>query len=545
MLALASCVKEDPSGDGPEVPQAPEGYGFLSLAIDINGQALLTRSQQAPAEEEGTAEENHVAKVRLVLYSDDVVQYAFDFNIRTKADGSGYEEYGVGADELPHLYESYNAGHFITFARQIRRTNYKMLLIVNPTKSDTYYGRDLYALTGEGQSISNIMSSDYTEVYNPVDYRPSGWYTGDTRPTHEQIRDEDGGIAAPNYFLMTNHRGFIDVPADRLRNTANSSNHDPVRVEVSRAVAKVVVASRAPEVMGNATAFDFKWELDVTNQKSFWMRMPTNMTTDDGSIGEMEPEFDPNDPNRPERQYLYGKDPNFSELSDQGAPDPLYEYLTGQERLDELFELRWREFNYLAYPTNDQEDPSYIVPVPCPALTLPLGAVRYCLENTMALSDQHEDVTTRLIVSCTYWPAGYEDEGGYYIYNDYYVLPSEMKAFKDDDMEVPDELAGIKTDMAALLADKGIDAAQPQTESFSANNIRYYHAGLNYYAVDIVHSRQAGYGHYGILRNNVYRITLEAVRGPGSPTVINPEAVNLSSAVNVLQWWGRLQYVEL
>ena len=547
-LAAASCLKEPATKGDPDVP---EGYGLLSLSISLKEHGAHTRSTPGLGEETGTPEENYVKAVRLVLYNNNRVRYAFDFNIRTRdpqVDGTdpdkvGFIEYDVQPDELPHLYRSNDDDHFVTYARQVQLADYKMLLIINPTKGISDWNKNLYNLTEEGGYLEDIMPSEEYGGY-AVNYRPS--YSNYYMPTYAQLTDEDGGIAVDNYFLMTNHRGLIDVPADRLRTNVQSSNDDPVRVTVSRAVAKVIVTENVPQVTGNAYANNFKWELDVTNQYTYWVRVPTFLITTSGAVGAMEPEYDPNDPNGETnmRKFLYGRDPNFQGLSNAGAPDPLNGWMTGEDRLTELHYQRWRQFNYLAY--NDFTD-NYPPEQPelTPALTLNLGDKRYCLENTMDLSDQYDGVITSAVISCNYWPAGYESKGGYYVYNNYYVSPADMQAFALKGKAIPSALEGLAADIEALLADAQIDLTQTQTQSFDSNNIRYYHAGLNYYSVKVEHSGTPGYGQYGVLRNNVYRVTLNRLLGPGSPTAVNPDPYNIAAEIKVLPWWDRLQEVEL
>ena len=51
--------------------------------------------------------------------------------------------------------------------------------------------------------------------------------------------------------------------------------------------------------------------------------------------------------------------------------------------------------------------------------------------------------------------------------------------------------------------------------------LRYYLRSYNYYYLPIEHaSSQDGYGHYGIVRNNDYRIEIKSISDFGSPVLM-------------------------
>ena len=58
-----------------------------------------------------------------------------------------------------------------------------------------------------------------------------------------------------------------------------------------------------------------------------------------------------------------------------------------------------------------------------------------------------------------------------------------------------------------------------------------------------------GFGRYGVVRNNVYNITVRSILGPGEPVIEKPVEPNddpayISADVNVLPWSVRTQDVE-
>lgn len=555
ILAASSCTKDSLDNSGNH--EAPAGYGLLSLGMEISAHAPVGRSiPVGPDDETGTPEESYIAAVRLVLYgyNDNIVKYAFDYKIRSRVtpaddgipvmqgDGrqwTGFVEDGVGANEDPHLYWSESKSHFITYAREVAYEDYKLLLLVNPTKSTTDPARDLYKVTAVGKSLADFETA--------VSYAPTA-----TASTYNQIRDIDGGIAADNYFLMNNHRGLIYVPAAKLRSSVESSNKNPIRVPISRAVSKVIVSRTLPQAY-KANVYNLKWDLDVTNKKTYWTRKLTYLLTNNGSKGAMEeygptPVIDESYPDYPyydmRRELLYAEDPNFTGLSSPAAPDPL-DGATGDAREQKLRQMRWGEFNMLTQPgVNSWDEPAD----PMPALPNDFGTLIYCLENTVDQDDQYAGVVTTFLMSCNYWPAGYDDQEGYFIYNNYYLSPSNMRAYAaGDGTGLPTEIADLYNDIQKLLTDTGIDLKAMQTKSFASHNIRYYHDGLNYYTVPIKHHHNypGRYGYYGVLRNNAYTIYISSINGPGWPMVSSEDNGNLIIEMKVLPWLDRAQFTVL
>ena len=90
-----------------------------------------------------------------------------------------------------------------------------------------------------------------------------------------------------------------------------------------------------------------------------------------------------------------------------------------------------------------------------------------------------------------------------------------------------------------------------------SNNLKFYKDGINYFPVLIRHfgddlvSAVGGYGRYGIVRNNVYKLNIQQIKSPGEPIVpeIDPEDPDdkensyVAFDVEVLPWVVREQNV--
>ena len=90
--------------------------------------------------------------------------------------------------------------------------------------------------------------------------------------------------------------------------------------------------------------------------------------------------------------------------------------------------------------------------------------------------------------------------------------------------------------------------------------LNFYLDGISYYGVPIRHfdnvqspvpaPGQFGYGRYGVVRNNYYKLTVNSITGPGSPTIPDPDGPDdgegwISVYIQVMPWLVRYQYIPL
>lgn len=450
---------------------------------------LLTKA----SEDIGEAEEFHVEKVRVVLYDgsagvpDDQrkVKYVFDYDIKTNynTDNSVNTSQPWTAAKDSTLYAA-DANSFTTFARKVAKQDYLMLVIINPALAGGNGEHpSLGEITQEGSTLSAFKSTPATI-------------------SAAHLRDKGkGGVAAGNYFLMTNHQGLVQVPESSLKSSVNDANSTPVKVSVDRAVAKVFV-KKAPGFQVKKGKIDsMSWELDITNQKTYWMRMMDRKKGGD-------PEEDGTG-----RDSIYAKDPNF-------------EGFDGTEQ---------GEFNVVY--TNDRTT----------AFANPLDSYQYTLENTMGTGDQgKEGVMTRVVVRAQYTPSGFNPGDSYYSFTsndgkDYFISTEDMAfyIFTATDYQIPKEYSGLREAMNDV-ARAGIDISQPWflARPFSVGKIKYYYQGYCYYQIPIKHFggnlNPLDYGYYGVVRNNVYTVSLQSIEGPGGLTV--EEGPFLSAGINIVPW---------
>lgn len=494
---MTSCNNDegfDPGGEGQgkETPE-PTETAYLSLRLSV-GTIAKTRVAIDPTQT-GREEEQTVQEIRMVLYelNNNTAKYVWDLQAWSNPSSSQFE----GQDVSQEPGNINTLSRFVTVGKPVAKQDYKMLILVNPPQR-------LKEVTEKGKSIGELnipfAINDRTELTNP------------------------DGVAEDNRFFMTNHQGFIDVPEMELQTSQQLAEQNPKYVQVERAVSKVVISDNIPYLPNNDEIINLKWDLDVTNQKSFWMRKMARL-----SYGSME---SPNDGS--DRYDRYAEDPNFSGFSawNHGSPDG--------------------EFELLNYPF--------------PVLTKEFGDANYAyaLENTMEAEEQRHDVTTRVVISGNYIPyfpsvaTRASTPINFFTFAGYTFKENDMVNYANNPSYIPEELRTLGLEMAIqnVKNERGANAFTNLTESFSSNGINFYLDGLCYYTVLIRHFNDGqvptlmDYGRYGVVRNNVYRLTIRNIIGPGQPVIDKPgtdpddDDTWVAADIEMLPWYVRNQEVE-
>lgn len=245
-------------------------------------------------------------------------------------------------------------------------------------------------------------------------------------------------------------------------------------------------------------------------------------------------------------------------------------------------------------------------------ITNAVGDIEYCLENTFDTKHQKQDETTRVLVSAIYTPKELVSEEGYTAGDTWYLLGNATKGYSATGVKraIADALNEMTTPEGTLDASnislEGIfivagTQEEMTTASFKINgtepndgqlafvknrlgrvttylNGRCYYGirikHLDYYCpwgvegapsfdetiyVDYVNSthdrselEKAYLGRYGVVRNNWYKVTINSISQPGTPTI--PELTKdpddqqkyyLQATINILDWAVRTQTEDL
>jgi len=170
----------------------------------------------------------------------------------------------------------------------------------------------------------------------------------------------------------------------------------------------------------------------------------------------------------------------------------------------------------------------------------------YAIENTMDKDNQRFGSTTRVIMKAVYTPDGYAPNTDWFSWKGVnyksladlqtaYAAASPTSSLKDACDRFFQKVISAKSsitaaDFAALseadLAD--IKHGGQAVKEGTTPVIRWYQKGLCYYSYDVRHDTEItdknALAKYGVVRNNWYDLTLNSVKGPGTPWY--PESTN-------------------
>lgn len=545
-MAFTACSDNDeittPPINNEEEPEMGYYAPSLQTPFDINSRALGDLDDKEKSEN-GTPNEDKVNSIRLVYYNVEtgIAEYHFDYEeIHT----AGTNDFN-GIEMRPAAdYNPVGSGYFTPMAERVAVRDYDLLVIINPRqeiKDVTQGRRDYYgALPGIGShktsfynAIKKINNNDLTDLIGA--------------PNSASVDSNN----KPENFLMTNYQELVSIPAAQIKPTAEeayvASEKTANRVYVDRAVAKVAVVPVAAEIPAiKAKVSNLFWRLDVTNKSTYWMRHMDMMK--DGPLAESDavPE---KLINASYRHLLYAKDPNFDGISRERTP-------TGSTSHPDTEFRRLSALSDVSIPVSDTH-------------------FEYAPENTMVGDEQYEDVTTAAILKMDYRPThsaiGTEVKATdrYFVWAGYVFTAEDLVKIRDYD-PAPGEnvswydmfytLKELLNDKAGVLENPmigfGTDYKTPKNESYRVEGISFFYTDTNYYRIvirhysDLLESRPMRYGRFGLVRNNVYKLTIRTVNSPGSIDIPDPKGPDdkiqqLAVDIQVLPWVVREQAVDV
>ena len=491
-LALAAVLLFASCKNDKNQPKSEAGDAYVSFTFNLpQGGTRAVDDKHAGDMYAGTKEEQAITAVRVVLIDETSNLVKYALDYAITGDG---ENPIAGADKVG----TSTTAKFTTKAKQVVTQDYLMLAIVNPTQA----------------------VKDATEVNKTL------------LDAQAAITTDVATLSAAG-IMMSNDRGLVKVKSTDMKTTDTDAEAAPVSVNVDRILAKVFVGGTPTFENGKLT--NIKWQLNTTNTKTFIYRQFGQVYTALNTF------VDETATDNSVRFDRYAKDPNYS----------------GTFNAD--------DFNYL-HGT--------------PALTGTTGFEdekgQYCLENTMDATSQKIQQTTTFILSGTWTPANdavrnitFTEGETWYYWKGFSFTKAKMleyKAIVDDAAntkpEIDNTAAGFKAALkAAIVAGLTIDAQGDVAASGTFGEIQAYKDGFCYYQTNLIRhfnnnqsSVDMGYGRYGVVRNNIYKINLKKISRPGAPTVTNdkdnpgnddPSQSFISFDVHVNPWIVREQDISL
>ena len=476
----------------PKGQEKADAYVSFTFNLPQSGFRAGVSDKNAKDEYAGTDAEQAINGVRVVLYdpASGAAKYAFDYSIT----GDGNQ--APTGDGIAPNGTAATTARFTTKAEGVTSQDYLMLAIINPTA-------EVKTATDKGKTLLDAQAAITTDV---------------------KTLSADGAA-----IMMSNDRGLVKVTPDKMKDAANAAEQAPVAVSVDRILAKVFVGGKA-EVPTGAKFTGIKWQLNTTNKKTFIYRQFGQVVTEKDKFAVETAE------DHSARFDRYAQDPNFSGAF--VAAD--FEYQEGTPDLKGTF----------GYDDANGQ---------------------YCLENTMDAASQKVQQTTSFILSGTWTPKGFTEGETWYSYQGFTFTTAKMKdyiteandATKKDKADINGTPLGFKAALKAVLAMNAcpVKADGTITKSFVAHDIKGYKDGVCYYQSNLIRhfnddqsSLNMGYGRYGVVRNNIYKINIKSISQPGEPTVVNdkdkdkdddPKDVFVSFDVTINPWIVRTQDISL
>lgn len=523
-LTFSSCSNENDEITGKDSLVGEEAY--ISMRMNTATRMLQTKAATTIF---GDERESMVKNVYLVYYDAETSQVDYQISLAVTNGGNaafdGNDVAGIGSSNTPATANT--VSNFTSVARRLVKKDYKLLVILNAT----------IPMIEATKEKSGKFYKDFEEVKNEL---------------VTNLGEEDPVGKVYKFIPMTNASGLINVSASQFKDTAKEAEEatDLPKVQVDRILAKVIFKHKnggADIYPVGATFTNVSWQLDITNKKTYWVRRLTNTAPATGTGGGDGNPAGPAGAHESTftslmREFVYAEDPNWDNLS----PDRIYAETGTYPGTANL------TANFNIYSAGGALKNS---------LTIGNTEHEYVLENTMPAKEQWEDVTTRVLVRGVYTPAGFTGNN-YYFYGGAAFTHEQIHRMVTDPTSNPwpTTPTGLKEAVAAvngIVAGYNFNSAvEPATSLADPNNrLHFYKDKINYYTILIRHFDddysvgEMNYGRYGVVRNNMYSLTLNSVDGPGKPVIPDPEGPDdkekdyISTFIEVLPWVLREQIV--
>ncbi|MCD7899451.1 MAG: Mfa1 family fimbria major subunit [Bacteroides sp.] len=536
ILVAGSCVVESSHS---QTNQGNNEEVYISMDFST---PLTSVKTKAPTDEEIDTWEHRVNEVWMLLYNDEEkLDYKFVWKVQNynDSDPSVLINFQDKGSEQVIVSGSADKLTFISAAQKIKRKNYKMAILANPPQ-------EYFSQINEGTTLSALTKA-IDGGQQGLSINTFGSYKGDPSTTR--------------LFFMSNANGLITINSNQLQASKPDAESNPTKVNLDRLLAKVVVKEKTGGVTISTSGAildeqkPVKWYLDVINTKTYPIRQfaflsgGTEMENEQNSTAAI-------------RERIYAQDPNFV-LTDNTATS--FKKLAPGETP-----------TYANWITNKTQDPD-------------LRTFQYVFENTMNLATQSNDnwknYTTQIVIKAhLVYTELLNDPTNTNNDNDpgknYYscvltrsnntivqrvfthaqanhwlttVFPTSTDSGEEEILRLMEtKIKEVQTDFESGVSDafnlKAASAPGTSEATFrSYKGITYHPLGLNKYVVPVRHfsntsgstdPRKDVYGYYGVVRNNMYTLTVNSISGPGTG-LYDWDSHFMSVQINITPWYRR------
>ena len=500
-FGLASCNKEIEEG-GKKQP-ANGDVAYLSVKVDM--EPVTRAAGNGSNEEAGNAAENGLKSLYLITLDDAGKVLSIPGGNATfiKITATDY-------DDLDAVKVSATAKNLIAIANPGTKLLAKLNGMSEGTPWATINAAINKAKIDEIQSTEKgftmITAGDATDVIA----------LPDLTPLPEGAAGDAYKIKVP-YVDINGKVKLIETTEELAKAAAEAS---PVTVRLERLASKLnvkVAAGAALDKPTNSTFDLLGWTVDVVNTTFF--PYAVKVLTDGTHTVTPGPAVYAN--------HFYTQDPNFNNNYNDAEPPAII----AQDTTNFLF----------GYADKDAT-PAYTPKLAQGDWMTAGDPVAYVIENTMNADAQRFGNATRLVIKATYYPEGFTSGDWFAWAGEYYTFATLKAAYTEaaaltNPLESPLYVACEAFLTKVKLVKSTISAANfgalQESDLASIENggdvvkdgknavIRWYKNGLNYYYYEIRHDNQKdtemAFSKYGVVRNNSYKLTLNKVKGPGTP----------------------------
>lgn len=555
VLGVSSCAV-DPTGNGGEENEPKVGY--FSFRFDAGKAGAGTR-----AEETGADRENHIDRVYLLLYNKaGNLKYAWNLTA-TNFDGSGLKNFtgdDVVADNNP------TPGRFTSIAREVSYEPYQLVVIANPGEfSDpVIFGKNpdndnLSLVIGTLPELSTSRYRSLTALRETID----GVVLEDFG--YAYLRGDDDKVKA----FMSNANGPVPVTLSYIRDTKEAAEAAPAPVYLDRALAKVIVNKGSdvkvtdgvnPESIGEVK--EFKWILLQWNTQTYLMRQFGRIASHypDGTYAGQGETYE--NGVHVGREYLYATDPNMGagnffsgeeQIPSDPSLDTARDWNTGSAETELMYATE-NTMNPEAQGTGSFQYGGYY----WYEYTTHVWARVKLKINAFPTADNFWSLNTGTPAAPNWVMYTWEQAKGWWNNDNFpqgterlksiltYAQTSGLSVAKVFDMSAAAEPVFETGD-----PDYNTSLYRPVTltdPSLADFPLVYHRDGVCNYRIPVTHFNRNGegtddYGYYGAVRNNVYKITVNGIVGPGVvPDTGTSGYISFEILVN--PWYVRYEQLE-
>ena len=490
-FGLASCTN---SGDTVTGGPADGSVGYMSVKVKFQD-----KKTRASGENDGLEAESEINSLYFVTFNDEEAIVAnpdggFVFKYET-FDGPEIIKVGGGATKL----------------LAVANPGTKLLAALNALS-----GGSNFAVFNEAiASITTAEIVDATKGFAMISTPSDKDDEGDPIAVGSKL---SSALVDIDVAVVGNGTGEYETEEEAIA----AAEEEPLTVSVERIASKIVLTNTVPTtILPAGSSFSFtSWTLDALNTTYFPFAEKTILGTTHTAAGGTYV------------RNFYTKDPNYTDNNNSNE-----EYHSG-----------------IAYATVPRTGDDAFIPV------LPwegyydwktaaddAGRLAYLVENTMDAPAQRYGNATRVVIKGLYAPAGFTLGQDWFRFagKDYQTLTALQAAYALVESDGPlatacDKFyASVKavggsavtaTDFAGLTAEQiaGIDNGGEVVKDGVNAVIHWYKGSLNYWYYEIRHDNEINgymeYAKYGVVRNNWYNLSLNTIKGAGTPWY--PDLVN-------------------